>query len=165
MSNYGSNMSDLFATLMLSSFALVYLIVFLVMFAVVIGLTVFIIICNWKLLEKAGEPGWKSLIPFYNIYTIMNIALTRPTSTVFFIVFCVMYVTLCIPYLGAFLFSMVVGIILGITNFAVAKSYGRDVGMCVCSIFFAPVIKAILAFSKDIQYTGDKLTIFASSNQ
>ena len=22
----------------------------------------------WKMLEKAGEPGWSALIPFYNMY-------------------------------------------------------------------------------------------------
>ena len=164
MSNYGSNVSDWISVIMASSFFIIYLIFILVFVAITIALTVFVIICNWKLMEKAGEPGWKSIIPFYNIYTIMNFSLTRPTSTVFFIVFCAMYVTLCIPYLGALIFSIVVGAILGITSFATAKSFGRDVGMCVCAIFFGPIVKAILAFSKDIQYTGDKLTIFASSN-
>ena len=165
MSSYGSNASDWISVIMASSFFIIYLIFILVFFAIAIALTVFVIICNWKLMEKAGEPGWKSIIPFYNIYTIMNFSLTRPTSTVFFIVFCVMYVTLCIPYLGAFIFSIVVGAILGITSYATAKAFGRDVGMCVCAIFFGPIIKAILAFSKNIQYTGDKFTIFASSNQ
>lgn len=28
----------------------------------------------WKLFEKAGEPGWAALIPFYNLYVILRIA-------------------------------------------------------------------------------------------
>ena len=26
-------------------------------------------ICNWRILSKAGKPGWAALIPFYNNYT------------------------------------------------------------------------------------------------
>ena len=28
------------------------------------------IVGMWKMLEKAGEPGWAALIPFYNILSI-----------------------------------------------------------------------------------------------
>ena len=31
------------------------------------------IIAGWKILEKAGEPGWKILIPFYNYYILLKI--------------------------------------------------------------------------------------------
>ena len=30
--------------------------------------TIMVIIAEWRILTKAGEKGWKSLIPFYNIY-------------------------------------------------------------------------------------------------
>ena len=30
---------------------------------------IFYMIANWRIFSKAGEPGWKSLIPFYNVYT------------------------------------------------------------------------------------------------
>lgn len=31
------------------------------------------IIASWKVLEKAGEPGWKAIIPIYNIYMMYKI--------------------------------------------------------------------------------------------
>lgn len=31
------------------------------------------IIASWKILEKAGEPGWKALIPIYNVYIMFKI--------------------------------------------------------------------------------------------
>ena len=34
---------------------------------------VLIVIGWWKIFTKAGEAGWKSLIPFYNGYTISKI--------------------------------------------------------------------------------------------
>ena len=31
------------------------------------------LIAGWKILEKAGEPGWKIFIPFYNYYVLLKI--------------------------------------------------------------------------------------------
>ena len=32
------------------------------------------VIAYWKLFQKAGQPGWKSLIPFYSTYVLFGIA-------------------------------------------------------------------------------------------
>lgn len=32
------------------------------------------IIATWDLYQKAKQPGWKSVIPFYNTYTLIKIA-------------------------------------------------------------------------------------------
>lgn len=34
---------------------------------------ILIVIANWKIFEKAGEAGWKSIIPIYNIYIMFKI--------------------------------------------------------------------------------------------
>lgn len=34
-----------------------------------VGWYVLLAIAYWKIFEKAGEPGWKALIPFYNTYS------------------------------------------------------------------------------------------------
>ena len=34
---------------------------------------VLLIIANWKIFTKAGEKGWKSIIPFYNLYIFTKI--------------------------------------------------------------------------------------------
>jgi len=38
----------------------------ILLIAVIIGL--------WKMFEKAGEPGWASLIPFYNLWVLVRIS-------------------------------------------------------------------------------------------
>ena len=38
-----------------------------------ITLFILIIISTWKILEKAGEKGWKALIPIYNVYLLYKI--------------------------------------------------------------------------------------------
>lgn len=44
-----------------------YIIVFFLI--IFLFLTVLSSIVNWFIFEKAGESGWKALIPFYNSYT------------------------------------------------------------------------------------------------
>ena len=42
-----------------------------------IGLIIYsilLIIANWKVFTKAGQPGWKTLIPVYNVYIRYKIA-------------------------------------------------------------------------------------------
>ncbi len=39
-----------------------------------IAVTILLIIAMWKLFKKAGEPGWKALIPIYNAYILFKIA-------------------------------------------------------------------------------------------
>lgn len=41
---------------------------------VAVLLALFVLIGSWKIFEKAGEAGWKVLIPFYNTYTLFRIA-------------------------------------------------------------------------------------------
>ena len=40
---------------------------------IAIALLALYIIGTWKIFEKAGESGWKSLIPFYNSYILFNL--------------------------------------------------------------------------------------------
>lgn len=35
--------------------------------------TVVLVIANWKIFKKAGEPGWAAIVPFYNSYIFAKI--------------------------------------------------------------------------------------------
>ena len=37
------------------------------------ALIVFLIVCIWKIFQKAGEPGWKSIVPIYDSYTLTKL--------------------------------------------------------------------------------------------
>lgn len=39
-----------------------------------LAVTVLTLVALWKVFTKAGEPGWKGLIPIYNIYMLFQIA-------------------------------------------------------------------------------------------
>jgi hypothetical protein len=35
--------------------------------------TIVVIIAQWRIYEKAGQPGWASIIPIYNFYVLLKI--------------------------------------------------------------------------------------------
>lgn len=43
------------------------------MTVVYLAVAVLGIVAMWKIFEKAGEPGWAAIIPFYNLYVLFKI--------------------------------------------------------------------------------------------
>jgi hypothetical protein len=41
---------------------------------VALAILVIVIAGFWKVFTKAGQPGWASLIPFYNVYILLKVA-------------------------------------------------------------------------------------------
>lgn len=39
----------------------------------IVALIVFLIVAEWKVYTKAGQPGWAVLIPIYNFYVLLKI--------------------------------------------------------------------------------------------
>jgi len=80
---------------------------------VYVALIVFLIITGWKVLEKAGQPGWAILVPIYNIYIFTQVA-GRPGW-----------------WLLLMLIPIVSFVILIIMEIDVAKKFGKDTGFAV----------------------------------
>lgn len=49
-----------------------FILVMIVLFTIAVG--IFYCVCNWKILVKAGKPGWHGLIPVFNLYQYGMIA-------------------------------------------------------------------------------------------
>ena len=99
---------------------------------------VFYIVCvigMWKMFEKAGKPGWASLIPFYNLYCIYDIG--WGTGWLFLLTF--------IPCVGVIFDIML--------SFKMAKAYGQGTGFGFGIIFLKPIFYMILGFG-DSEYIG-----------
>ena len=102
---------------------------------------VFFIICHWKIFTKAGQEGWKSLIPLYNAYVQLQIT-KQPTIWLLYFF---------IPF---------VNIYFGIKHIhGLSRAFGKDVGFTVGIILLPIVFYPILAFgdSKYIYTDNDPL--------
>lgn len=103
-----------------------------VVYLILIG---FVIATYWKLFTKAGQPGWYSLVPILNIYTLIKIA-GRPGWW---------WILMIIPLVN------IVVIILVMID--LAHAFGKDTAFAVGLILLGVVFLAILAFG-DSQYLG-----------
>lgn len=100
---------------------------------VIIG--IICILSLWKIFTKAGQPGWASIIPFFNLYILIKIS-EKPVWWL------ILFLIPCVNIIAAILIAV-----------ALAEKFGKGglfaVGLILLPFIFYP----ILAFS-DAQYQG-----------
>ena len=98
------------------------------------------IIANWKIFTKAGEAGWKCLIPIYNLVILFKIAGISP----WLILVCfASWIPVIGPLasLGITIYSMI----------SLAKAFGKGGGFATGLILLNTIFIMILAFG-DAKY-------------
>ena len=128
---------------------------FVVYMIICLAIAVVTIIGMWKVFTKAGEEGWKSIIPVYNIITLCKIIGVSPWWIL--IIFGASILSL-IPILGILigLAEMVAAVYFGIlVAKSTANAFGKDTGFAVGLYFLGPIFYCILGFGK-AKYEGAK---------
>lgn len=102
-----------------------------------ISLIVFVvaIAAYWRIFTKAGEAGWKSIIPIYNIVVLLKIV-GRPWW-----------------WLLLMLVPLVNFIVMIVVMNDLSKSFGHGMGFTLGLIFLSLIFYLILAFGSS-QYQG-----------
>lgn len=95
-----------------------------------------LIVSLWFIFQKANEPGWAAIVPFYNYYVLFKITWGNGW----------MFLLLLIP-----IANIVIAII---TLVKLAKAFGKGGGFACGLIFLFYIFLPIMAFSKDIVYVG-----------
>lgn len=109
---------------------------FLVPFLIaLIFISVLMLVSIWKIFTKAGQSGWKSIVPIYNLIISMRI-IKRP---VWFIIL------MLLPYI-----SLVISVI---TSHDLAVSFGKGKLFTLGLIFLPFIFYPILAFGES-KYTA-----------
>lgn len=98
-------------------------------------ISVITLVVNWKIFVKAGQPGWASLVPLYNVYIQYKITWGEG-------VWCLL---LLIPFA-----RWVVAII---TCVKMSQVFGKGTAFALGLIFLRPIFVLILAFDRS-QYLG-----------
>ncbi len=116
-----------------------------VILLIAIPVIIFMIVCMWKIFEKAGVEGWKAIVPGYNGWVMAEIA-GKPGW------WGIVGLAGVIPVLGwvASIASIVLGVIIAIE---LAKSFGKETGFAVLLILVPVIGYPMLAFG-DAKYVG-----------
>ena len=140
---------DSFTALLLASLGTIFILV--------IGWYILQVVAYWKIFEKAGEPGWKAIVPFYNTYTQYKFTWN---TRAFWIVLIggivggiLQEATEGIPSLLGTLIVLIVAIFNLISLNKLAKAFGHGVGFTIGLFFLNPIFMLILGFSGD-EYIG-----------
>ena len=124
------------------------------------------IIANWRIFKKAGEAGWKSIIPIYNSYILFKIA-WKPLYFWLEIVIAAVVGVLNVlaPQMEnaasvisvVILIALVVFCIFNIILFyKLSKAFGHGVGFTLGLLFLNPIFMLILGLGSS-QYQGADL--------
>ena len=124
------------------------------------------IIGGWKIYKKFGEPGWKCIIPFYNVWVeykytwntkmaVWNVALSLAGGVI-------MQIAAegnALWYLGfaAFLAGWIISV-MGYSK--LSKAFGKGTGFTVGLVLLTGLFEIILGFGKS-EYIGNSTEIAA----
>ena len=103
-----------------------------------LGFIALMLASQWKIFEKAGQPGWASLIPFYNIHIYLQI-IQKPNWWILLVF---------IPFVNIIIFFL----------FAheLSKAFGKDGTYTLGLIFLGFIFFPLLAFGDArYQYSDD----------
>ncbi|MEN8252579.1 MAG: DUF5684 domain-containing protein [Patescibacteria group bacterium] len=105
-------------------------------FIFVFGITILMVVAMWKMFNKANQPGWAAIIPFYNFYIMLKIA-GRP------------------GWWMLMLFIPIVNIVFMIIVWNdISKAFGKGVGFTLGLIFLGVIFLPILGFGS-AEYIGE----------
>jgi len=90
------------------------------------AIIIFVIAGVWKTFEKAGQPGWASIIPFYNYYIMGQIGGVKNWWLIF------------IPIVNIY--------IIFVMMIAIAKSFGKDTAFGIGLVFLGFIFFPVLGF-------------------
>ena len=121
-----------------------------------------IIVSWWKIFEKAGEKGWKALIPVYNVFTWFNVAENGKSFWAFFFVAILDAAAITISQAGAaflekyyytlmfklliVLFTVILLVLYVAQTYQFAKAFGKSIGFFFGLLLLPVVFYPILAF-------------------
>lgn len=126
---------------------------------VLLIVAVLMVIASWAIFTKAGEPGWKSLIPVYSQYTMYKVAWN---PNMFWVSFGLSVLSNIVTKVGGdSIIVTLISLLISIASLVVSvmfldklsKAFGHGTGFTVGLFFLQPIFYLILAFGSS-EYEG-----------
>lgn len=133
-----------------------------------LALAVLGIVAMWKIFVKAGEAGWKAIIPFYNTYILFKICWETKQFWTYLILTIVISILSgaveLLPSDNAFTFIFAIASLVAsgflvyysvMLDIKLSQAFGHGGGFAVGLIFLTLIFECILAFG-DSKYVGNQ---------
>ena len=122
---------------------------------------VLVVIGFWKVFEKGGEPGWKSLIPVYNWYIIYKMCWKTDMFWAFLGFSVASSVLMNLPVTGFMFYLMlalglIAAVIRALAYYNVSLAFGHGIGYFLGLYFLEPIFFMIIGFGGS-RYQGPVL--------
>lgn len=124
---------------------------------ITLAVNIVLIVAKWKIFEKASEPGWAAIVPFYNSYVLAKITWGNGWFFIFPVV-CAIATGLADDI--SWLFLLLSMTYLAFTYLKLSRSFGHGIGFAIGLYFLGIVFFPLLGFGKD-QYIGVPQDIFS----
>lgn len=142
-----------------------------IIIAISVAIFVLLVIAYWKMFTKAGEKGWKSIIPIYNEYVAFRLAWKGGTKNflIFLIAGLVAYVPSSAvgasgtdvtadmnPVLAIVILVAAIICLVWYIRFLVkqAHAYNKGVGCAILTLLFPNIMTLYYGFAKSATYQG-----------
>lgn len=123
-----------------------------VFFVISLAVLILMIVAQWKIFTKAGEKGWKCLIPIYNMVVLFKIIGLSPWLLL-------LYLLSAIPVVGG-----LIAVVLSIVSMVkLGQAFNKSAGFIIGLILLGPIFELILAFGSS-QYVGTEKTNSTDAN-
>ena len=111
---------------------------------ILLAFYVLIIVAQWKIFVKAGQEGWKAIIPIYNVVVLYKIIGLSPWLLL-------LYLLAAVPVIG-----WIVSLVLSIVSMVkLGKAFNQSAAFIVGLLFLSPIFQMILGFGK-AEYVGNQ---------
>lgn len=119
-----------------------------------VAAAVLTLVANWRIYAKAGKPGWKCLIPIYNIYVLFDIAWEVKQFWIYVGMWVAYYVFMMLSVMSAFftIFTLAAGIAMLVWSIRLmnrlSACFGHGPWFTVGLILLNTIFVLILGFEK-----------------
>ncbi|MCH3971941.1 MAG: DUF5684 domain-containing protein [Oscillospiraceae bacterium] len=123
---------------------------------------VFYVVALWRVFTKAHVAGWKSVVPFYNLYLLFKISWDKKMFWALFgslLLAALMrsFSGMFVPEMLASLLTIVADIVYILMNVNLSRSFGNQGWFTLGLIFLNPAFIVILGFSTRQKYLGPQI--------
>lgn len=119
-----------------------FLLVFLLSLAIGFAITILQVVATWKIYDKAGYSGWKSIVPVYNTYILSKIA--TGSSTLFWVLLSLIIgMGIFLVFDGLVVVSYILSLIANIINVVILYNLFKSFGLTTFGAIMATLCPAI----------------------